>query len=495
MKYPPSAHVRKLSLALIITLLVTACGGGGGGGGSGGGNTGGGGNNNATCSLTNRQNWVVGQMNEWYLYPETLPQNINVANYASVDALISAMIATAKSQNKDRDFTYITSASQEDALIRSGATAGFGILLYYDLTARRVFILEAYETAPAYSTANIDRGDEIVAIGTSANDMRLVSDIIAAEGRQGVSNALGPSTVGLTRVLRVARGANVRDVTVSKANYSLEPISPRYGARIIEDGGKRYGYINLRTFIVSSASDRLKEEFLKFRNAGITEIVIDFRYNGGGLVSVAETMGDLLGGNRQTSEIYSQTVFRASKSSNNSTKRFAPQSESVSPTKLAFITTSSSASASELVINSFIPYFNDRLALIGGNTFGKPVGQIAANNTDCDDRLRVLAFTTRNSASSDAYFNGLAEAVKASCRANDDFTQALGSASEGSTRQALDWLQGRSCTAIPATTAQAAAASGIGQETTIGADAALQLEPVPVSGQPTPAQREIPGLF
>ncbi len=494
MPYPTPLSTAKLTLSLIIALLVTACGGGGGGGGSN--NTSGSGNNTgSTCSLTNRQNWVVSQMNEWYLYPETLPQNINVANYASVDALISALIATAKSQNRDRDFTYITSASQEDALIRSGSTAGFGILLYYDLTARRVFILEAYETAPAYATANIDRGDEIIAIGTTSSNMRLVSDIIAAEGRQGVSNALGPSTAGLTRVLRVARGATVREVTVAKADYSLEPISPRYGARIIDDGGKRYGYINLRTFIVSSASTRLREEFLKFREAGITEVIIDFRYNGGGLVSVAETMGDLLGGNRQSSETFSATVFRASKSSNNTTKRFSPQPQSISPTKLAFITTSSSASASELVVNSFIPYFNDQLALIGGNTFGKPVGQIAADNAACDDRLRVLAFTTRNSASSDAYFNGLAEAVKASCRANDDFTQALGSASEGSTRKALDWLQGRACTPIPATTAQAAAASGIGQGTTIEKDASLQLEPVPVSGQPTPAQREIPGLF
>jgi len=494
MKYPLLSHVRGLSLALAAVLVTAACGGGGGGYG-GSNNSGGGGGTGSTCSLATRQNWVVSQMNEWYLYPETLPTNINVANYASVDALISALIATAKSQNKDRDFTYITSIAQENALINSGATAGFGILLYYDLTARRVFILEAYETAPAYATVNIDRGDEIIAIGTSANDMRLVSAIIAAEGRQGVSNALGPSTAGLIRVLRIARGSVVRDVTVAKADYSLEPISPRYGARIIDYDGKRYGYLHLRTFIVSAAEDRLKEEFLKFRNAGVTEIVIDFRYNGGGLVRVANTMGDLLGGNRQTSEIFSTTVFRASKASNNSTQRFSPQPQSISPTKLAFITTSSSASASELVINSFIPYFNNQLALIGGNTFGKPVGQIAADNSACDDRLRVLAFTTQNSASSDAYFNGLAEAVKASCRANDDFTQALGSTLEGSTRQALDWLQGRACTPIPATSAQAAAASGIGQGTTIEKDTDLQLEPVPVSGPPTPAQREIPGLF
>ncbi|MBM4216796.1 MAG: peptidase S41 [Gammaproteobacteria bacterium] len=493
METPSAPPTKNVVCSLIIALLVSACGGGGGGGG--GNTSGGGGATGSACSLANRQNWVVSQMNEWYLYPETLPQSINIANYNSIDALISAMIATAKLQNKDRDFTYITSIAQENALINSGSTAGFGILLYYDLTARRVFILEAYETAPAYSTAGIDRGDEIIEIGTSANDLRKVSDILAAEGRQGVSNALGPSTAGLTRVLRIARGSTVRNVTVSKADYSLEPLSPRHGARIIDEGGKRYGYINLRTFIVDSASTRLKEEFAKFRSAGITEVVIDFRYNGGGLVRVAQTMGDLLGGNRQTSETFSETVYRSSKSSQNSLKQFSPQPESISPIKLAFITTSSSASASELVINSFIPYLNDRLALIGGNTFGKPVGQIAADNAACDDRLRVLAFTTRNSAGSDAYFNGLAEAVKASCRANDDFSQALGSASEGSTRQALDWLQGRACTPIPATTAQAAEASNIGQRTTISKDADLQLEPVPVSGRPTPAQREIPGLF
>lgn len=489
-----SRGVRGISLALIVGMLVAACGGGGGGGGGSSSNNTGGGGAGATCSLTNRQNWVLSQMNEWYLYPETLPSNVNVSNYASVDALISALIATAKSQNKDRDFTYITSASQEDALIRSGATAGFGILLAYDLTARRVFILEAYETAPAFA-ANIDRGDEIVAIGTSTSNLRSVSDILLAEGRQGVSNALGPSTAGTTRVLRIARGGTTRDVSVAKADYSLEPISPRYGARIIEDGGKRYGYINLRTFIVSSASDRLREEFLKFRNAGVTEIIIDFRYNGGGLVSVANTLGDLLGGNRQATEVFSQTTFRSSKSSNDSTKRFAPQPQSVSPTRLAFITTSSSASASELVINSFVPYYNDRLALIGGNTFGKPVGQIAADNTACDDRLRVLAFTTRNASGSDAYFNGLAEAVRASCRASDDFTKALGASDEASTRQALDWLQGRSCTPISTASAEAAAASGIGQETTVAEDVVLQLEPLPPAGQPTPAQREIPGLF
>ena len=445
------------------------------------------------CSVTDRQNWVVAQMNEWYLYPETLPSNINVNNYPTVDALISALTATARAQNKDRNFTYITSAAEEDAFFNSGSSAGFGIRLGYDLNARRLFILESFENAPALA-ANIDRGDEITAIGTSSSNLRLVSDILAAEGTQGITNALGPSTAGVSRVLRVVRSGTAREVTVAKADYNLEAVSSRYGGRIITDAGKRYGYINLRTFI-STADNRLREEIQKFKDAGINEIIIDFRYNGGGLVSTGNLMGDLLGGNRQTSEIFSQLTFRSSKSSNDSIKRFAPQSQSVSPVKLAFITTGSSASASELVVNGFIPYYNDKLALIGGNTFGKPVGQIARDNAPCDDRLRIVAFTTRNSANSDAYFNGLAEAVKASCRANDDFTQPLGSASEASTRQALDWLQGKSCTAIPVTAAQAAAASGIGTQSEISEQLALEIEPLPLPDNPTPAQREVPGLF
>jgi len=449
-------------------------------------------NVNTACSLTERQNWVVAQLTEWYLYPETLPASVRVADYTSLDSLISAMTATARAQNKDRNFTYVTSAAEEDAFFNSGASAGFGIRLGYDLNARRVFILEAFEGAPALA-ANIDRGDEITAIGTSASNLRSVAEIIAAEGAQGVVNALGPSTAGTARLLRIARGSTSRELTLAKADYAIEAVSSRYGGRIIEDAGKRYGYINLRTFI-NTADARLREETQKFRDAGVTEVIVDFRYNGGGLVSTGNLMGDLLGGNRQSSEIFSQLTFRESKASNNSIKRFAPQSQSVSPTKLAFITTGSSASASELVVNGFIPFFDNRLALIGSNTFGKPVGQIARDNS-CDDRLRIVAFTTRNGANSDAYFNGLAEAVKASCRANDDFTQPLGTAAEASTRQALDFLQGKSCTAIPVTSAEAAAASGLGPRTEVSETLALDLEPLPLPARPTTAQREIPGLF
>jgi hypothetical protein len=69
-----------------------------------------------------------------------------------------------------------------------------------------VFVAEAFEGAPALA-AGIDRGTEILAIGTSASNLRAVTDIIAAEGAGGVINALGPDAVGTSRVVRIRDAA------------------------------------------------------------------------------------------------------------------------------------------------------------------------------------------------------------------------------------------------------------------------------------------------
>ena len=146
--------------------------------------------------------------------------------------------------------------------------------------------------------------------------------------------------------------------------------------RVIDDGGRKVGYVNLRTFI-NPADPALRSAFATFRAQGITNIIVDLRYNGGGLLSIAELMGNLLGGGRSTSDIFSRTTFRPEKSAENDIANFAPQAQSVTPARIAFIGTGGTASASELVINAFLPYLHANMALIGTNTYGKPVGQIA----------------------------------------------------------------------------------------------------------------------
>ncbi|HEX9946568.1 MAG TPA: peptidase S41, partial [Allosphingosinicella sp.] len=175
--------------------------------------------------------------------------NVNPDSFTSVQDYIDALVAPARAQNKDRFFTYVTSLAADNAYFTSGASAGLGARLSIDTAARRLFISEAFEDAPALA-AGIDRGTEILAIGTGAADLRTVDSIIAAEGSAAISAALGPNTAGTARLLRVRdTNGTIRDVTVAKAEITVAPVSSRYGARILDDNGKKVGYLNLRTFI------------------------------------------------------------------------------------------------------------------------------------------------------------------------------------------------------------------------------------------------------
>jgi C-terminal processing protease CtpA/Prc len=435
----------------------------------------------AGCSVRERQDWAAARIIEWHLFPTLLTTTTNPASFADVQSYIDALVAPARAQSRDRFFTYITSIAQENAFFDSGASAGFGIRLSYDSAARRLFITEAFEGAPALA-AGLDRGTEIIAIGTSAGTTQTVTSLFAAGGSQAVSDALGPSTAGTARLLRVITNGTTSDVTVTKATYSLTPVSSRYGAKVLLDGTKKVGYLNLRTFI-DTADPALRSAFANFKAQGVTELVIDLRYNGGGLVSIAELMGDLMGGGR-AGQVFSYTTFRSEKAANNDQKNFATKTETIAPTKIAFIGASGTASASELVMNSMRPYLGTSQALIGTNTFGKPVGQIAFDRSTCDDRLRVVAFRSENSNRQGDYYTGLASVMERTCAATDDFAKPLGDANEASTKAALDFLGGRSCPAAIGLTASA-------ERTPIFSPTYQLLTP----DAPTPAQRETPGLF
>src|SRR3954454_16991736 len=112
----------------LAALLLQGCGGGGGG------ESGGGSNPIAgtpppspppvstACSLRDRQLWVQTQMQEWYLFPETLPASLDPAPYATVQAYIDALTATARAQRRVRFFIFISSIKEDEAFFSSGAS-------------------------------------------------------------------------------------------------------------------------------------------------------------------------------------------------------------------------------------------------------------------------------------------------------------------------------------------------------------------------------------
>ncbi|GMN03117.1 S41 family peptidase [Erythrobacter sp. MTPC3] len=452
----------------------------------------------ATCDISNQLDFVDDQLNEWYLFPDLLDNNVSRVGITDVQTYLDARVAPARAQNRDKGFTFATSIAEENELINSGASAGFGIRLGYDTVNNRVFLFEAYEAGNGF-VAGMDRGTELLAIGETSANLTTVSSLMASGGPSAVIEALGPSNPGVSRVIRFAQlGGNVIETNITKASFSLDAISDRYGALVLNDGGKKVAYLNLRTFIVGTSDRQLVDAFQDFSDEGITEFVIDFRYNSGGLVRIADLMGDLLRGSN-TGQVFSQTVLRASKSSENSTEFFesttgffnpstntlgSPQAiPSVNPIKIAFIGRPGTASASELVMNSMIPYVSPaNLALVGSNTSGKPVGQSAFDFAACDLRLRAVTFQTLNADGNGEYFGGMASEMPNTCAATDDIFTPLGDPSETSIATALSFLRGQTCTAT--------ISGGTGQTAqSVGGRQLLQPE------RPNAAQHEIPGLF
>ena len=486
----------RTALSTVLAFALVACGGGGSSSPppvSGGGGTPTPTPSTAACSLRARQDFVDARLNEWYLFPSLLA-NANPASFGNLDDYIDARVAPARAQNRDRFFTFATSIAEENALINSGASAGFGIRLFYDTTANRVFVTEAFENANGFA-AGLDRGSEIIAIGTSSANLQSVASLMASGGPQAVVNALGPSTAGTARVLRfVQPGGATIERSITKTDFALDPLSDRYGALVLDDGGKKVGYLNLRTFIVADAANQLRQAFGQFAGQGVSELIIDLRYNGGGLVNVADTMGDLLGAGR-TGQVWSKTVLRASKAAENETRLFRSEVNAIAPTRIAYITTGASASASELVTNSMIPYLGNNMALVGANSFGKPVGQSAFDLEACDLRLRAVTFQTVNANDQGEYFTGLASVVPNTCRAGDDITRPLGDPREASIAAALDFLAGRSCTPIAGrgTGDIADAGTDAAQAARIGLDLPARAPLTP--RRPGPGQIDIPGLF
>ena len=467
--------VGRIALSLAIAGALAACGSDGGGTPTSGTPAPTPSPTPTACSLADRQSWVLQQLQTCYLFPDLLDTTVNAADYSSIQSYIDALVAPARALGRDRGFTYITSIQEETDLINSGSSAGFGVRLGYDTVNSRVFVLEAFESAPAYPKG-IDRGTEILSVnGTST------ADLYASGGAQAFSDALGPSDPGVTRTLSIRQpDGTTSTVSVTKEEYALDPISDRYGALVIDNNGTDVGYINLRTFIVADAGPQLRTAINGFRQQGVDEVILDFRYNGGGLVDVAELLGDLLGADK-VGDVFSRTVFRDSLSNNNSTEPFESQPEAIAATKIALIGTSSTASASELTGNAFIPYLGNNLALVGSNTYGKPVGQIARDRATCDDRLRVMAFRTVNADGGGDYYTGLASVFPNTCAADDDFLHQFGTKDEDSTATALSFLRGGTCTPISASGAQRAASR-------------QRIEALSPA-RPTAAQYQIPGLY
>ena len=173
---------------------------------------------------------------------------------------------------------------------------------------------------------------------------------------------------------------------------------------------------------------------------GVQEVVLDLRYNGGGLVSFANTLGNYLGGTRAAGQIFTSLLYTPSQAFKNATYRFAnpAPADAVNAPRVIVLMGRRTCSASELVING-LRGAGLQVVGVGETSCGKPVGSVAGSN--CGTTWSIVNFEGVNARGEGRYFDGIA----ATCPVAEDFSQPMASATDPLLKTALAYSDSGSC--------------------------------------------------
>lgn len=221
------------------------------------------------------------------------------------------------------------------------------------------------------SKKDIKRGDLFTAVNGTQLTVSNYQSLLAAD-----SYTLNMATYNGTTF-----ESNGKTVALVKTTLDENPV---FINKVITSGSSKIGYLMYNGFYANYDA-QLNAAFAELKAQGITDLVLDLRYNGGGSIQTATRLASMITG-QFTTKIFAKEKWNAKINAafqvdnpeylNN---RFVDKIDgaainSLNLTKIYIITTSGTASASELVINGLAPYIS--VIQIGETTVGKNVGSV-----------------------------------------------------------------------------------------------------------------------
>jgi C-terminal processing protease CtpA/Prc len=299
--------------------------------------------------------FVQTTLQAWYYWYDKIPTP-DPAGFSSPEAYLEAV----RYKPVDASFSYVTSKASSDAFYSDSQFIGFG-LSYKATSPTELRLTQTFPGGPA-AAAGMDRGDTLLTIGGKS-----VASLLSSGE---IGTVFGPEQVGyaLDFTWRDTSGAE-RAARLAKALVTIPTVSQ---TAVLSSGGRRVGYVHFRNFVQPSVA-ALDAAFAELRDAGATELVLDLRYNGGGLVSVAQHLAGLIAGPSTAGQVFVQFTHNDKQSSRNTAYRLENLPQALGVARLVVISTRGTASASEAIVNGLRPYMD--VTVVGDTTFGKPVGQ------------------------------------------------------------------------------------------------------------------------
>jgi carboxyl-terminal processing protease len=327
------------------------------------------------------------------------------------------------------------------------------------------YVMGVYPNSPA-AKAGLTRGAIInkvngQAVGTNySSQYLLVYNIVDQD----------PASVTISGVK--ADGTPFNDLVLTKVKYKTNSV---FKTKTITAGTKKIGYLALANFsdLTKVAQPVLDSAFTKFAADGVTDLIIDLRYNGGGFVNTAEYLINLIAPSTASGTMFKEyynplmqqnkatilvnqplldendkTQYQNGKlvtyadidySPEENTITFSKKGNLTSVANVVFLVSGNTASASELVINGLKPHVN--VKLVGTQTYGKPVGFFPIRLENKYD-VYMSMFETKNSKDEGGYYSGFTPDVidKNTSALYEDATHDFGDVNESYTKNAIQLL-------------------------------------------------------
>lgn len=413
--------------------------------------------------------WLRSWSDETYLWNDEIidtdPDTVT-GRVPYFDVLKTNELSETGSGREKDDFHFSQTTEEFFENRNSVASSGYGVRFAFlrNTPPRDVRVLFTEPNSPASQiqngSVNFPRGTRLITIDGE--------DVTNGDDTATLNAGLSPAQAGEphTFTVRDPGATTNRTFTISSADVAQAPVNR---TRIINTPTGRVGYMLFNTFSPFESERSLNNAFTNLADEEIDDLVLDLRYNGGGLVAVAAQLGFMIAGrdrtrgrtasllqyndaagnrNPITGEVVDPIPFlnEAVGFSVTSGTRLA----TVDLPRVFILSTGGTCSASELVINSLLG-IGFEVILIGDTTCGKPYGFLPTDN--CGQTYFTIQFRSLNDVGFGDYSDGfsptdstnLFSEKTAGCTVADDLSRELGDPDEALLSTALFFRENGSC--------------------------------------------------
>lgn len=352
-------------------------------------------------------------MKQYYLWNTTLP-NVNIDSISTPQALLD----TLRNKQYDR-YSFLTSKTYMQQLFQQGAYVGYGVSFKGD-DQGNLRIAFLFSESPLVASG-VQRGWIVKSVNGTTITPQVDVTALLGNDQAGVSNTFVMSdTLGVDHT-----------ITAIKQTIDMNTV---LDSRVIDYEGEKVGYLAFESFVQTSTAE-LDTAFKHFSETGIDDLVVDLRYNGGGLGDVALQMASFMVGDIASGRIFVRYEHNALNTLMNRSYSISNGGYQFGLKRVFYITSGATASASEIMINGMKPIIP--VYLVGDRTYGKPVGMYEWDFKDYDYALLPICFSITNENHEGGYYTG----IPVDSPQPDDLTHVLGSPQEACLSAVLYYIK------------------------------------------------------